>query len=279
MAKGVIGRDQSGALKPGARFLIALVCLYLGAILVLPLIALVGQVAAAGLGPTLATFADPMARQGLWLTLILAIIAVVANGILGVGGALVLSRHRFLGRRLLDALVDMPLAVSPVMTGLAFLLVFGRGGWLEPALSLWGFKVAFAFPGLVVATLFVTFPFTLREVGYVLEEVGTDEEEAAATLGASPWQTFWRVTLPNVRFGLGYGVILTLARALGEFGAVLVVGGAISGRTQTATTFIYNAVEERQDAAAYGMALVLALISILLLVVLEWVKRRRAREH
>ena len=279
MARGVIGRGPSGGLRPGARVLIALVCLYLGTILVLPLIALVGQVAAAGLGPTLATFADPAARHGLWLTLVVALIAVVANGIVGVGGALVLSRHRFLGRRLLDALVDLPLAVSPVMTGLAFLLIFGRGGWLEPTLSLWGFKVAFAFPGLVVATLFVTFPFTLREVGYVLEEIGTDEEEAAATLGASPWQTFWHVTLPNVRFGLGYGVILTLARALGEFGAVLVLGGAISGRTQTATTFIYNAVEERQEAAAYGMALVLALISILLLVVLEWVKRRRAREH
>ena len=245
----------------------------------LPLLALLGQVAAAGFGPTLATFVDPAARHGLWLTVVLAVIAVAANGIAGIAGALVLSRHRFLGRRLLDALVDMPLAVSPVMTGLAFLLVFGRGGWLEPTLSVWGFKVAFAFPGLVVATLFVTFPFTLREVGYVLEELGTDEEEAAATLGASPWQTFWRVTLPNVRYGLGYGVILTLARALGEFGAVLVLGGAISGRTQTATTFIYNAVEERQDAAAYAMALVLALISVLLLVVLEWVKRRRAREH
>jgi len=141
---------------------------------------------------------------------------------------------------------------------LAFLLVFGREGWLEPALEAGGWKVTFAFPGLVLATLFVTFPFTLREVGYVLEELGTEEEAAAATLGASSWQTFWRVTLPNIRYGLGYGVILTTARALGEFGAVLVLGGAISGHTQTATTFIYNALEERQEPAAYSVALVLA---------------------
>jgi len=164
-----------------------------------------------------------------------------------------------------------------VMTGLAFLLIFGRGGWLDGPLDLLGLKVTFAVPGLVLATLFVTFPFTLREVAYVLEELGTSEEQAAMTLGASPWQTFWLVTLPNIRFGLGYGIVLTLARALGEFGAVLVVGGAISGRTQTATTFIYNALEERQEAAAYGMALLLAVISVALLVAIEWLKRRRER--
>jgi sulfate transport system permease protein len=221
---------------------------------------------------------DPAARQGLLLTLVLAAIAVLANGVAGIAGALVMVRQRFLARRVLDALVDMPLAVSPVMTGLAFLLVFGRGGWLEPTLDILGLKVTFAFPGLVLATLFVTFPFTLREVAYVLEELGTDEEQAAVTLGASSWQTFWLVTLPNIRFGLGYGIVLTLARALGEFGAVLVIGGAISGRTQTATTFIYNALEERQEPAAYSMALVLALTSIALLVVIESLKRRRARE-
>jgi sulfate/thiosulfate transport system permease protein len=188
-------------------------------------------------------------------------------------------RHRFLGRRLLDTLVDLPLAVSPVMTGLAFLLLFGRDGWLEPLLTWADVKVGFAFPGLVLATLFVTFPFTLREVAYVLIELGTDEEEAAVTLGASPWQTFSLVTLPNIRFGLGYGLVLTLARALGEFGAVLVIGGAISGQTQTATTFIYNALEERQEAAAYGMALILAVASVLFLLALEWIKRQRQKER
>lgn len=271
-------REPTRHLGPGQWLLVGAVVLYLGAILALPLVAIFAHALEAGVGPLLQTFDDPLARHGLWLSLVLALIALLANGAVGVGGALVLPRHRFLGRRLLDALVDLPLAVSPVMTGLAFLLVFGRGGWLEPALAAGDWKVTFAFPGLVLATLFVTFPFTLREVGYVLEELGTEEEEAAATLGASSWQTFWRVTLPNIRYGLGYGVILTTARALGEFGAVLVLGGAISGRTQTATTFIYNALEERQEPAAYGVALVLALASILLLAALEWLKRQRRKE-
>lgn len=262
----------------GQWLVVAVVVLYLGSILLLPLSAIVVQVFRAGVGPLLRTFDDAAAVQGLRLSFVLAAIAMLANGVVGVAGALVLTRHRFLGRRLLDALVDLPLAVSPVMTGLAFLLLFGRSGWLDPALDAAGWKVAFAFPGLVVATLFVTFPFTLREVAYVLEELGTDEEEAAATLGASPWQTFVRVTLPNVRYGLGYGVILTTARALGEFGAVLVLGGAISGHTQTATTFIYNALEERQEPAAYSVALVLALASVLVLAALEWLKRQRRKE-
>ncbi|MDD5390109.1 MAG: sulfate ABC transporter permease subunit [Gallionellaceae bacterium] len=262
----------------GQSLLLLLVLAYLGLILVLPLGALALRALAAGPGALLEVFADPGARAGLRLTLILALIAVLANGLVGVGAGLVLTRHRFLGRRLLDTLVDLPLAVSPVMTGLAFLLLFGRGGWLEPGLQWADIKVGFAFPGLVLATLFVTFPFTLREVAYVLLELGSDEEEAAVTLGASPWQTFRLVTLPNIRFGLGYGLVLTLARALGEFGAVLVIGGAISGQTQTATTFIYNALEERQEAAAYGMALILAAASVLFLLALEWIKRRRGKE-
>lgn len=262
----------------GQWLVVAAVILYLGLILLLPVAAIIFQAFKAGVGPLLRTFEDPVAVHGLRLSFVLAAIAMLANGVVGVAAALVLTRHRFLGRRLLDALVDLPLAVSPVMTGLAFLLLFGRGGWLEPALDAAGWKVAFAFPGLVVATLFVTFPFTVREVAYVLEELGTDEEEAAATLGASPWQTFVRVTLPNVRYGLGYGVILTTARALGEFGAVLVLGGAISGHTQTATTFIYNALEERQEPAAYSVALVLALASVLVLAALEWLKRLRRKE-
>ncbi|MBV5274920.1 MAG: sulfate ABC transporter permease [Lamprocystis purpurea] len=273
MARRARTRQLTGA----QRLIVLLVFAYLGLILVLPLGAMVIRALEEGPGILLLTLTEPAALQGLLLTLMVAAICVTANGIFGVAGALVLTRHRFLGRRVLDALVDLPLAVSPVMTGLAFLLIFGRGGWLDGPLDLLGLKVTFAVPGLVLATLFVTFPFTLREVAYVLEELGTSEEQAAMTLGASPWQTFWLVTLPNIRFGLGYGIVLTLARALGEFGAVLVVGGAISGRTQTATTFIYNALEERQEAAAYGMALLLAVISVALLVAIEWLKRRRER--
>jgi sulfate transport system permease protein len=274
----VRSREPTRRLDTVQWLLVGLVVLYLGSVLVLPLAALASQALQGGLAPLWTALQDPVARHGLWLSLVLASIALVANGALGIAAALVLTRHRFVGKRLLDALVDLPLAVSPVMTGLAFLLVFGREGWLEPALDAAGWKVTFAFGGLVLATLFVTFPFTVREVAYVLEEIGTDEEEAAATLGASPWQTFWRVTLPNIRYGLGYGVVLTVARSLGEFGAVLILGGAISGHTQTATTFIYNALEERQEASAYGVALVLALASILLLMVLEWLKRQRRKE-
>ena len=266
-------------LNLGQIVLLALVLGYLGLILVLPLGAMALRALAAGPQALLLAFADPAAREGLRLTLILASIALIGNGLVGLGAGLVLVRHRFFGRRLLDMLVDLPLAVSPVMTGLAFLLVFGRGGWLEPWLEWTGIKVSFAFPGLLLATLFVTFPFTLREVAYVLIELGSDEEEAAATLGASPWQIFRRVTLPNIRYGLGYGLVLTLARALGEFGAVLVIGGAISGQTQTATTFIYNALEERRETAAYSMALVLALASVLFLLALEWIKRQRDKER
>jgi sulfate transport system permease protein len=159
------------------------------------------------------------------------------------------------------------------------MLLVGRGGLLAAPLAAFGVQVLFAFPGLLIATLFVTLPFTLREVAYVLEEIGTSEEEAAATLGASPWQTFWRVTLPNIRIGLGYGLLMSVARSLGEFGAVLVLGGSISGHTQTATTFIHAAIEERERAGAYGMALLLAAISVALWVGLELVKRTRAARH
>jgi len=251
--------------------LLALVVLYLGVVLVVPLGALVVRTLAAGLGTAWTALGDPAALHGLKLTLMLTLIAVAVNGIFGVLAAVVLVRQRFLGRKLLDSIVDLPFAVSPVMVGLAFLLIFGNGGWLQPL----GWKVAFAFPGLVIATLFVTLPFTLRSVAHVLEELGTTEEQAAITLGASRWQTFWHVTLPNIRFGLGYGIALTVARSLGEFGAVLVLGGAISGHTQTATTYIFVALDERQEAGAYGMAFLLAAVSILVLFFLERMKRKR----
>ncbi len=258
--------------------LLAVVVSYVGIVLLIPVGAIVVYALADGVQPLVDALHNTNVLHSLMLSFTLALIALVANGILGVGGALLLARHRFFGRRFLDALVDLPLAVSPVMTGLAFLLLFGRDGWFAPLLNAAGWKVTFAFPGLVIATLFVTFPFTIREVGHTLEELGTTEEEAAMTLGASPFATFWLVTLPNIRYGLGYGILLTTARALGEFGAVLVLGGAISGQTETATTFIYNALEERQDAAAYSMTLILVIASVLLLVGLEWMKRQRKKE-
>jgi sulfate transport system permease protein len=242
--------------------------IYLALLLVLPL---------GALAVTVLTHAEAVAEQllrrpaleALGSSLLVAVLCVGLHAVFGTIGALVLVRDRFWGRRVLDALVDLPLALSPVMTGLAFLLLFGRSGVLRPLADAVGIQVAFAWPGVLLATLFVTLPFTLREVALVLEEIGDAEEQAAATLGASAWTTFWRVTLPNLRHGLVIGSTLTLARALGEFGAVLVLGGAIAGRTATATTFIHTAVEERQEPAAFGMALLLAAAAIVLLFVLS----------
>lgn len=249
-----------------ARVVFLAVCAWLAALLVVPLGALVWTVVGS-FGEVVAALVTPTARNALLLSLGVALACIVLNGVFGVAGAVVLVRQRFVGRRLLDAFVDLPLALSPVMTGLGFLLVFGRNGLLQPLLG--GVQVAFAWPSVLLATLFVTLPFTLREVALVLEEIGDAEEQAAATLGASAWQAFRRVTLPNVRGSLVVGTTLTAARALGEFGAVLVVGGAIANRTETATTFVHSAVEERQEPAAYGMALLLAAAAIALLFVLQ----------
>lgn len=251
------------------------VLLYLLLVLVGPMVALLFETNEVGFGAALAAATSPTALDALGMSLVLVAIALIVNAVMGTLGAIALVRHRFFGREFVSALCDLPLAVSPVMIGLAFLLLVGRDGALSPVLQALELKVVFSFPGLVVATLFVTLPYTVREVAYVLEEIGTSEEEAATTLGASPWQTFFWVTLPNIRVALGYGLLMTTARTLGEFGAVLVLGGSISGQTQTATTFIHDAIEERQLAGAYGMALVLALMSVALLLSLEWAKTRR----
>lgn len=251
-----------------SRVVFAGVCLWLGVLLVVPLVALLVNVVG-HLPEVVAALTSDEALSALGLSIGVAAACITLNGIFGIAGALVIVRQRFWGRRVLDTLVDLPLALSPVMTGLGFLLVFGRTGWLRPALDGLGVQVAFAWPSVLFATLFVTLPFTLREVALVLEEIGDSEEQAASTLGATAWQTFWRVTLPNIRSGLVVGTTLTAARALGEFGAVLVVGGSIANRTQTATTFIHAAIEERQEAAAYGMALLLAAAAVVLLFVLQ----------
>ncbi len=251
-----------------ARVIFVLLCGWLTLLLLVPLAALVVTVARS-FSAVVAALTAAEALDALLLSVSVAVACIVLNGIFGVTGALVLIRHRFRARRLLDALVDLPLALSPVMTGLGFLLLYGRSGALRPLLDAAGVQVAFAWPSVLLATLFVTLPFTLREVALVLEEIGDSAEQAAATLGATAWQTFWRVTLPDIRGGLVVGTTLTAARALGEFGAVLVVGGSVANRTQTATTFIHAAIEERQEAAAYGMALLLAATAIGLLFLLQ----------
>jgi sulfate/thiosulfate transport system permease protein len=283
-AKRVVGAPATFARPPsssipwlriGRGALIAVALVYLGSVLLAPMGALVVELFREGIGEAAASLVEPRALRALGMSIALMVIALVVNAVVGTVGAIAIARHRFVGRRIVNALADLPLALSPVMVALAFLLLFGREGWLGPVLEAVDLKVVFAFPGLVLATLFVTLPFTIREVAYVLEEIGTSEEEAAATLGASPWQTFWRITLPNIRYGLGYGLLMTAARSLGEFGAVLVLGGSIAGHTQTATTYIHDAVEERELAGAHAMAVVLACVAVCLLVALEWSKRKK----
>lgn len=261
-ARGVLrAQRELGWVKPA---LVTLVLGYLGAVLVAPALAIGSEVARVGGRAVLVALTTPQALSALGTSLGLAALAALINAVVGTTLAIAIVRHRFLGRSALSALTDLPLAISPVMVGLAFVLLVGRQGILEAPLVAAGIKVLFAYPGLLLGTLFVTLPFTVREVAYVLEEIGTSEEEAAATLGASPTQAFLRVTLPNIRVGLSYGALMTVARALGELGAVLVLGGSISNETQTATTFIHDAIDERNPAGAYGMALVLALISMAL---------------
>jgi sulfate transport system permease protein len=200
------------------------------------------------------------------VTLSVALWAVVANTVFGIGTALLLVRHRFPGKRILGALIDLPLAVSPVVVGLALILVYGRfepiGGWLERH----GLQVIFSLPGMVLATIFVSLPLVVRAIVPVLQEMGADQEQAAHTLGAGRWQTFRRITLPGIRWALAYGVVLCLARALGEFGAVAVVSGRLVGQTQTLTLFVQERFENFDQTAAFAAATALALIAVLTLL-------------
>ncbi len=251
------------------------VYVYVGLLLALPVAALVVTTVGTDLGTLARALIEPTTVHALTLTFLLCLGSVVVNALVGTAGALVIARQRFFGRARRAGLADLPLAVSPVVVGLGFLLLFGRSGVFYPRLEAAGVRVVFNTTGLVIATLFVTLPFTMREAAYVLDELGDVEEEAARTLGASPWQTFWYVTLPNIRYALGYGLMMTAARALGEFGAVLILGGGVSGETETATVFIHNMIEERNEIAAFGVASLLCAASFTVLALLEWVRRRR----
>lgn len=210
----------------------------------------------------------PDAIHALWLTLLVVLIAVPLNTVFGVGVSLVLARHRFRGAWLLDAFVDLPLAISPVVVGLALVLVYGKTGWFGNWLAGHGIQIIFSFPGIVMASATVALPYVVREVLPVLQEIGTDQEQAATTLGASSFTAFRRITLPSIRRSLAYGVTLTTARVLGEFGAVVVVSGAIAGRTQTLTLFIQDSIDNLNPVGAYAGAVILALIALVVLTVL-----------
>ncbi|MFC4102312.1 MULTISPECIES: sulfate ABC transporter permease subunit [Paenibacillus] len=216
--------------------------------------------------------------HALMMTGIIVVVVTVLNTIFGVMLALYLVRATWLGQRiknLLNSLVDLPYAVSPVIGGLMIVLILGPSTALGAFFEDIGFKIVYALPGMILATLFVTFPLMVREVMPVLQEIGAQQEEAASTLGAYSWYTFWHVTWPSIRWGVIYGVVLTVARSLGEFGAVLVVSGNIMNKTQTATTLVYQDVENFNVVAANGVALVLAAFSVGLLLLMEWAKKRK----
>lgn len=241
---------------------------YLALLVVLPVGSVFYRAFEGGLAAAWDAVTTPDALHALWLTLVVILIAVPADTIFGVGVALILARHRFPGAWALDALVDIPLAISPVVVGLALLLVYGRTGWFGNWLAARGIQVIFSVPGIVMASATVALPYVVREVLPVLQEIGTEQEQAAATLGAGPFATFRRITLPSIRRGLTYGVTLTTARVLGEFGAVVIVSGAIVGKTQTLTLFIENSVDNLNPIGAYAGSVILALIALGVLTVL-----------
>lgn len=267
-------RSASDDSRPVRFALTAVALIFLGLFLFVPLVAVFTEALSKGGAAWVAAISEPEARQALWLTLKVAALSVPLVTVFGVAAAWLIARFDFRGRRLLLALIDLPFAVSPVIAGLVFVLLFGRQGLFGPALAEHGVKVLFAVPGIVLATLFVTLPFVARELIPLLESEGRDEEEAARTLGASGFQMFWRVTLPNIRFGLLYGVILANARAMGEFGAVSVVSGHIRGLTNTLPLHVEILYNEYRFQAAFAVASLLAFLALGTLVAKALLERR-----
>lgn len=249
---------------------------YLGAILLVPVGVVLYKTFEPGVGEVWSSITTPAAVHAFWLTLEVAAIAVPLNTIFGIVTALVLVRTDVRGKRLLEALIDLPFAVSPVVIGLSLFLLYGREGWLGPTLTDAGIQIIFSVPGIVLATIFVCLPFVVREVAPVLREIGDEQEQAAATLGASGWQTFWRVTLPAIRWGVVYGVVLSTARAIGEFGAVSVVSGKISGQTETLTLLVEKRFTNFDLAGAYAASALLAVIALATLLAMTLINRRGA---
>ncbi len=254
--------------------LIGVAIAYLALILFIPAINVFVQAFEKGVGPFLDNLTEPAFVHAAQLTVLIALIVVPINAVFGLCAAWVIARHQFRGRTFLISLLDIPFAVSPVVAGLMIVLLYGRNGWFGPLLNTFNIKIIFAMPAMVLASAFITLPFVAREVIPVLEEAGSDQEEAAKTLGASDWQIFWRVTLPNIRWGLLYGLILTNARVMGEFGAVSVVSGNIARKTQTLPLFVEEAYKQYQTQAAFSAAVLLALLAVVTLVLKEILERK-----
>jgi sulfate transport system permease protein len=256
----------------------AFALLYVALLLLVPLGVVFGRTFEHGFGAAWNWITTPAAVSAFWLTVTVAAIAVPLNTIFGVGAALILTRGRGRGRKAIDALIDLPFVVSPVIVGLALILVYGQTGWFGKWFADHGVRIIYATPGIVLATVFVSLPFVVREVAPVLIEVGEEQEQAAATLGASPWQTFWRVTLPSIRWGVAYGVVLTTARALGEIGAVLVVSSNVAGSTLTLPLLVYQRDSQLGSQAvsgAYAAATELAVMSLIVLLVMTVLAPRK----
>jgi sulfate/thiosulfate transport system permease protein len=245
---------------------------YLLVVLLGPLSMLFWRVYAEGIGKAWSALTEADTIHAFKVTLIIAAIAVPLNTVFGIVCGLAVVRRRFPGKGLVNAFVDLPLALSPVVVGLSLFLLYGRTGWFGPWFTRHGVQVLFALPSMVLATVFVSVPFVAREVIPTLREIGDEQEQAANTLGASGWQTFWRITLPSIRWAVIYGVVVTTARCLGEYGAVAVVSGSISGKTETATLRVQDYYENLDQAGAYGVSLALGAIAIVVLVLMTLLK-------
>jgi sulfate/thiosulfate transport system permease protein len=267
---------------PGSRVLgrwalTAAVLAWFAVLILVPALALVRQVALGGLKPFLDALGRPEVQRAFGMSIGITALATVVNTVFGIGLALVLTRQRFWGRALVDGIVDLPFAISPIVAGLMLIVLYGPDGWLGRWLEPHGIRVVYAVPGMILATMFVTVPFVVRELVPVLRELGEEYEQAAHTLGAGRWRTFWSVTLPSIRWGVAYGVTLTVARSLGEFGAILVVSGNVIGQTQTATLYIEEGVESFHPEGAYAASLVLAAFSFILLIGMDAIRNRLDR--
>jgi sulfate/thiosulfate transport system permease protein len=259
---------------PTQWLLVIAALLYAAVLLLAPILAIIQKALENGLQPVLDALSDPIVLHALQITFLITFGAVVINTIMGIIIAWVLTRQRFPGKRLLNLLVDIPFVFSPVIAGYTLIVLFGRGGWFTPT----AIPLVFSIPGVLLATTFVSLPFVAREVGPVLGSLDREPEEAAYTIGASRWLTFRRIILPSIWPGILYGIILTLARALGEFGAASVAGGGIEGQTETATLFVFRALNDRNEVGAYGMSLLLGLIAILVLILMRLLRRNTVTE-
>ncbi len=266
--------------SPFARYGMRFLALtYLAFLLAIPLAMIFYETFKDGIQEPIDAVTSPEGQHAFYLTVVCVAIAVPLNTVFGVLCALMLVRDKFPGKSLVNSMIDLPFAVSPVVIGLALFLVYGVQGFLGGPLNDAGIQIIFSTPGLVLATIFVSLPFVVREVMPVLQEIGDDQEQAASTLGASGWQTFWRVTLPSIRWGVTYGVVLASARALGEFGAVAVVSGRISGQTETLPLLVQNEYDNFNVAGAYAAAIVLAVLAVAILLSMNLMRRRSAGDE